>query len=890
MRTSKLEDVARLFREGRFRAALLALGEAEPHEPQLKLHYAEALDEVGESERALEVLRRLVSRRDLPADQGSAARRALASVYVNLGHITEGTECVKEALSIAEASGLVEEAAISALALYSLTSNLYGPSAAAPVLSTAKKYVLRSSTDRLLADLHSRVGQADAQESRYLSAKRHLSVALELLDLSPHLGLLARVNLALSSTYALLADNTAAMRLAGKALAAADEAGSSRLALLCRANLAQLQFRSDELEGAALNASEVLRQVSKQSPLRLAVLETYVAACIEVNDWARCTSELREFESFMLCSADSSWVSVEATPTFVRLLLQRGNRQEALVALHEGLERSRRRSNASNTARLLLLSAEIEALDGATENAWRSIAGLEDVTGDPTADIVATAERVKGILSVTEGAKALARQQFGRAERIFQRCGLRLEARRTRALRERLLAATPTRRITVRQAGQREFASGLECLSSLVAYPHILSAEIVRFLRRHSLGDARQVDAPPAGTTSTAVLHLGPRNGVPLALRFESIPAEGQHQLAQSLVRTIREAVDRQRSKEQVEQLNHFWDSDVSPEGSYGLFISPEMKALLKSAILVARTDLPVLILGETGTGKEILAKEIHAASRRAKNPFLPFNVTAVSGDLLESQLFGARKGSFTGATHDSKGLLREAEGGTVFLDEIGEMSLEMQPKLLRFVEQGEIQPIGERPLHVDVRIIAATNASLQDLVRQGRFREDLYQRLRVVPLTIPPLRERREEIATFARHFIARHAEREHRPVPDISPRALEHLVAADWPGNVRQLNNELKRVVALLPEGARIELDHLSPELQRPPSPQPLAFDSPTGRMSINLDRPIALVLEDVERAALLRVMTVCSGNQTEAARRLGTTRKGLYLKLKRLGMLPD
>jgi DNA-binding NtrC family response regulator len=325
-------------------------------------------------------------------------------------------------------------------------------------------------------------------------------------------------------------------------------------------------------------------------------------------------------------------------------------------------------------------------------------------------------------------------------------------------------------------------------------------------------------------------------------------------------------------------------------EGTAGVYASVQMKELLATARHAARTDLPILILGETGTGKEVLATEIHAASKRAKQAFIPFNVTAVSRDLVESQLFGAKKGSFTGATHDTKGLLREAEGGTVFLDEIGEMSLDVQPKLLRFVEQGEIQPVGERPQHVDVRIIAATNASLQDLVRQGRFREDLFQRLRVVPLTIPPLRDRREEIPALTRHFIAKHAESAGRPVPDIAPRALERLVAADWPGNVRQLNNELKRVVALLPEGATIEVDHLSPELQRPPLPRPLAFDAPTGHVNVNLDRPLVHVMDDVERATIERVMMVCSGNQSEAARRLGITRKGLYLKLKRLGLVPD
>jgi DNA-binding NtrC family response regulator len=390
--------------------------------------------------------------------------------------------------------------------------------------------------------------------------------------------------------------------------------------------------------------------------------------------------------------------------------------------------------------------------------------------------------------------------------------------------------------------------------------------------------------------TGTWRIPIGRKESEGIEVHIQASVSGRVHQVLASLQESIRSAVLVREVRERAEHLKGFWDVEASADASYGLFISSEMRALLQTAQHLARTDLPILILGETGTGKEVLATEIHAASKRAKQAFIPFNVTAVSRDLVESQLFGAKKGSFTGATHDTKGLLREAEGGTVFLDEIGEMSLDVQPKLLRFVEQGEIQPVGERPQHVDVRIIAATNASLQDLVRQGRFREDLFQRLRVVPLTIPPLRDRREEIPALTRHFIAKHAESAGRPVPDIAPRALERLVAADWPGNVRQLNNELKRVVALLPEGATIEVDHLSPELQRPPLPRPLAFDAPTGHVNVNLDRPLVHVMDDVERATIERVMMVCSGNQSEAARRLGITRKGLYLKLKRLGLVPD
>ncbi len=311
------------------------------------------------------------------------------------------------------------------------------------------------------------------------------------------------------------------------------------------------------------------------------------------------------------------------------------------------------------------------------------------------------------------------------------------------------------------------------------------------------------------------------------------------------------------------------------------------MKRLLSTIRRVAPSDLPVLIAGETGTGKEIVAQELHDLSTRSQRRFIPFNVSAVPRDMLEGQLFGHRRGSFTGAVNDAKGLIREAEGGTLFIDEIGELDADLQPKLLRFLESGEIQPLGERPQHVDVRIVAATNARLEDLVRQGRFREDLYYRLNVVSLTIPPLRDRREEIPTLVNHFLTTHAKAAGKLIPQLTPQALERLSAYDWPGNVRQLTNELKRIVALCDEDELVDVSHLSPAIRQPPStPAPTtATDGATVR--IHLDRPLQDATDDLERAAIARAMQLSRNNQADTARLLGITRKGLYLKRRRLGL---
>ncbi len=298
------------------------------------------------------------------------------------------------------------------------------------------------------------------------------------------------------------------------------------------------------------------------------------------------------------------------------------------------------------------------------------------------------------------------------------------------------------------------------------------------------------------------------------------------------------------------------------------------------------------MVRGETGTGKDVIAEEIHALSRRAQQPFIAVNVTAVPREMLEGQLFGYRRGAFTGAVADAKGLIREAEGGTLFIDEIGELSPDLQPKLLRFLESGEIQPLGERPQRVDVRIVAATNAQLDKLVRDGRFREDLYYRLNVVSLTIPPLRERREEVPTLLNHFLTQHAKDAGKLIPQLSPQALERLAAYDWPGNVRQLTNELKRIVALCDENETVGVEQLSETIRQPAAvPQTSAVErSATNSVTVRLDQTLQEMYDDLERAAIPRALRLAHNNQTDTARRLGITRKGLFLKRKRLGIEAD
>jgi DNA-binding NtrC family response regulator/tetratricopeptide (TPR) repeat protein len=291
--------------------------------------------------------------------------------------------------------------------------------------------------------------------------------------------------------------------------------------------------------------------------------------------------------------------------------------------------------------------------------------------------------------------------------------------------------------------------------------------------------------------------------------------------------------------------------------------------------------DLNVLVTGESGTGKELVARAIHIGSTRAAGVFLPYNCTTTTRDLADSQLFGHRRGSFTGAMTDQPGLVRTAAGGTLFLDEIGDVPLEIQPKLLRFLEEGEIMPVGEtRPQRVDVRVIAATNADLEQRVAEGRFREDLYYRLSVIRIHVPPLRERREEIPHLSALFLREACERLAKPGVQLASEVLELFSQYWWPGNVRQLRNEIQRAVAMSLAESTIGAEHLSPDLT---SARSGGTGSGRGHGSMTLGVAVERLEKDMIRSAMERT----AGNISETARVLGLTRRGLYLKLRRLGL---
>lgn len=401
--------------------------------------------------------------------------------------------------------------------------------------------------------------------------------------------------------------------------------------------------------------------------------------------------------------------------------------------------------------------------------------------------------------------------------------------------------------------------------------------------KNYSLFHLKTPNAPPA------LLMVSPRSGAVLSDGSPLLP----------LLRVVELGMDvcALRDKD-----NHqYVEEESSPFTSQSLmpgFIhsSPAMTELVEEVYKIRSSDVTVLVTGESGTGKELVSRAIHTISSRRDKVFIPFNCTAIPKELAEGHLFGYRKGAFTGAVTDSPGLIRAADGGTLFLDEVGDLPLDVQPKLLRFLQEGEIQPIGEKkPIQVDVRVIAATNMPLEDKVAEGTFREDLYYRLNVIRLKVPPLRERRSEIPPMINYYINHYSAKFGRRDLTITPQAIDLLMVCEWEGNVRQLCNEVQRLVARAADGEILGPEHLSSDLKRNVTPlttvdfknvnNSTSFSSfyGTGKKGVTIEEAVSELEIQMINDSLRRH----DWNISRVARELGLTRRGLYMKISRYGI---
>ena len=523
-----------------------------------------------------------------------------------------------------------------------------------------------------------------------------------------------------------------------------------------------------------------------------------------------------------------------------------------------------------------------------------------------------------GRLAAAAGTRAIAERYLDQASAQFATLGAERDLDEARAVRSRLESAPATpSRASVVDADEGivrrlvDAAIFKELLARETATALIESTEassVVVFLESPG-GEVRVVASAGCDATAASSLahaahhgHASPAGGL-LLVEPLGQDHDGPRRCAIALMRPLGDVAEarvrmftaiarqgfelcgvRERPTHAVDQIN---ERPLEPLLPGFICAGPAMYRLADQIQRLQGHNLTVLITGESGTGKDLVARAIHLGSTRSAAMFLPYNCTTTTRELADSQLFGHRRGSFTGAITDQQGLIRSAAGGTLFLDEIGDLPLDIQPKLLRFLEQAEIMPVGEtRPQSVDVRVLAATNADLEQRVTEGKFREDLYYRLSVIRIQVPPLRERREEVPHLSTFFLRDACERLGKPDVHLSSATLDLFARYWWPGNVRQLRNEIQRAVAMSPPGGTIDPEHLSADLTAPERRQRTGDQgstSPTPLQPGNL----AAAVERVERELITTTLDRTSSNISETARVLGLTRRGLYLKMRRLGL---
>ena len=406
------------------------------------------------------------------------------------------------------------------------------------------------------------------------------------------------------------------------------------------------------------------------------------------------------------------------------------------------------------------------------------------------------------------------------------------------------------------QALDRLERQGPQLILLDIEMPGIKGLDVLKEIRR------RELDIPVIMITAYGSIDLAVQAMKEGAYDFIPKPFDPGH-----VALVVEKAMERQRLRRKIEVLSEEMDMRHCLVAGKSSKMNPAIDAAKKAAA----SKSTVLLLGESGTGKELFARAIHNWSDRKDRPFVAINCVGLSKELLESDLFGHERGAFTGALQLKKGKMELAHGGTVFLDEVGDVSQELQTKLLRFLQEREFERVGgSEPIRVDVRIIAATNRDLEGAIKEGRFREDLYYRLNVVPITLPPLRDRKEDIPDLAQFFIRRFSKEAKKVITAVAPEAMKRLIAYDWPGNVRELANVIERAIVLGP-GPTINLQDVS---------QGIVVSEPKAS-SKNLS--YHQTLDGYRREVIMRALTQTRGNRAAAARLLGLERSYLSKLIK-------
>jgi len=903
---ASLDVIRQLTRRGLFGQALRAL-ESAPKTIDRKA--AESLRSflllmVGRVEEAQQQAQSLLAGRRMSQVDQSLCEWIIGQVFLEEGSTDSAVECFQRSSRRAREAGDGDGDIRANLDLFSVLSERHGAASVAPLLAEIRPIVAKSGDVHHFATLHLRVAEAEGKRGSMEGARPHLEIARRLLRDVPNAYLEAFAENFELAICILRSEFEEGKRHGLRAIALAEEATAANIWRAAIGNMGNLYYALGDPEQAidcfdrALTVTPLPRRGTKYN----AALETIARIRLLQGRLDECESLLDSIERSIRTDEDRMFYGHRcAELTRADLFVRRGRLDDAVMATESVLALAMRAGDSLLRDRASLTKATaLERLGRRTESLTivRSVMPL--IVGYAP-ELVALAENIVSRILFASGDSAASRLHLSRAERVrsairmgfstdgepdFNQTSQTWDTHSGGPLQRDAdsIASARTTLQSVAMAvahGMRPELVAREVLNALVQTDCLYNGRISASEPIHQKGRSKEV------SPGEEVLHIGihGQRTVDLAI---SPKEDGDSLFTVSAVRLLLTAIeDLERSRLEAEQRATLWPVDALPSAAGSALISGHMAEVMNFARRIARVKVNVLITGESGTGKEIIARAIHDFSDRAAKPFVPFNCTAVPRDLLESQLFGHRRGAFTGADRDHTGLIRAAREGTLFLDEVGELGLDLQPKLLRFLESGEIAPLGEPgPTTVDVRIVAATNRSLDEAVREGRFREDLFYRLNVVRLSLKPLRERRDEIPGFVNAFVARAATDFAKGHLTVAEETMERLLLYRWPGNVRQLHNEIRRIVALAEPNSTILPEAISDDIL---GALPI-FRHPAvngHELSVSLQSKLLPTLAHVECEMIRAALKQSGGRVNAAAKALGISRKGLYLKRQRLGL---
>ena len=939
MTSTLLDQVLGQKAGGRFRTAQLGLeADAVTLPARFRVAWltasAELLHLTGDGQAAAPAARRVLRSSDATAECRARCHAVLGAVAAEGGEVARSLSRYRRALEVARDAA---DAELGGCIRLEIVESL-GPDATARLAEECSTSATTTGHPHLLVRLQIALAGIATREGRSDDATSHLMVAAEVLSTRENLWLEGLLALGRADACALEADHGQAVRYGRAALGHATRSGHLGTRMGSIATLARAKLAIGNVQESEALCTEALSGPGGAAHIRVALLDTLARISLHRGQPRECRQRLVDLDCMSRGRATFPPASelLSAFATRARLACTGSLWHEALAICENGIARTDESGDLPHGLSLRCLKADACRELGRIDTAARAIGEAREMAGGAPLPLIAEVLRAAASLLGAATSPSRARPALERSLRLLSAVGA-VDARRdgtlsylretspiNPALRHRLdakpwdlnpairkaLPGRTSRPIPTRSPAPVPDLLDLAALGHLASRPALLAQELFILLRGAGCARGLAILSTPDGRSFQPLAHEGWSADAAMAAarrpeHVTSIPCgrdadDELHVLvrpnddaqAQALVHALKSHTDRLVALETLRRSERdrssLWPPDVPAPGDIGVFASPAMRQLVETAKKAAASTLPILITGESGTGKEVLARLIHRHSGRAVRDFVPYNCTGAPRDMIDSQLFGHRRGSFTGAYENALGLVRAAGGGTLLLDEVSELDPHTQPKLLRLLENNEVQPLGEaRPITVDVRVIAATNANLAELVRTGRFREDLFFRLNTVNLAIPPLRERRDDIPPLVHHFLRRYGTEHGRPHLRLTDGTLRCLVHYEWPGNVRQLSNEIRRLTALVDNRTTITPELLSPDLHPAASALTPGGDARGTQITIDPDQTLATALATVERTLIRRALQATKGRFDDDARLLGLTRKGLFLKRRRLGI---